>query len=121
MRDIIALVEANYLHITRWAARLGELSRLDSGQQPIPVLVRTWQTLTSLIELHIRADEEICGPAIFGPTERGRVLARETRAAHEDIREIIREACRLDFRHQHSALTFQADARGALRRQILHA
>jgi hypothetical protein len=91
MRDIIALVEANHLHITRWAARLGELSRLDSGQQPLPVLVRTWQTLTSLIELHIRADEEICGPAVLGPTERGRVLARETRAAHEDIREIIRE------------------------------
>jgi hypothetical protein len=91
MRDIIALVEADHLHITRWAARLGELSRRDSGPE-LPVLVSTWQTLASLIELHITADEEICGPAVFGPRKRGRVMAGETRAAHEDIREIMREA-----------------------------
>ena len=91
MRDIIDLIEVDHLHITRWAASLCELSRQDGDQEPGPVLVRTWQTLASLIELHMRADEEICGPAVLGTGERGRVLARETRAAHEDIREIIRE------------------------------
>ena len=91
MRDIVALVRADQLHIMRWAARLGEFSRCDSGQEVVPVLVRTWQTLAGLIELHISADEEICGPAVFGLDGRGRVLARATRAAHEDIREIIRE------------------------------
>ena len=93
MRDIIDLIEADHLHITRWAARLGELSHScrDSGQEPLPVLVGTWQTLASLIELHMRAEEEICGPAILGTDVPGRVLARQTEAVHEDIREIIRE------------------------------
>lgn len=91
MRDIIDLIEADHLHIMRWAARLGELSRQDGDKELVPVLARTWQTLAGLIELHMSADEEICGPAIFGTGRRGRVLARETRATHEDIREIIRE------------------------------
>jgi hypothetical protein len=30
MCDIIDLVRADYLHIMRWAAQLGELSRQDS-------------------------------------------------------------------------------------------
>ena len=91
MRDIIDLIRADHLHIMRWAARLGALSRQDIDQESPPVLAGTWQTLASLIELHMRADDEICGPAVLGAGRRGRVLAREIRAAHEDIRELIRE------------------------------
>lgn len=91
MCDIIDLIEADHLHIMHWAARLGELSRQDSGQEPDPVLARTWQTVAELIELHMRADEEICGPPVLGADAQGRVLAREIRDAREDIREIIRE------------------------------
>ena len=91
MCDIIDLVETDRLHIMRWAARLGELGRQDSGQGSDPVLVRTWQTVAYLMELHMSADEEICGPAVFGADGRGRVLTRKIRDAHEDIREIIRE------------------------------
>ena len=91
MCDIIDLVETDRLHIMRWVARLGELGRQDSSQGADPVLVRTWQTVAYLIELHMSADEEICGPAVFGADGQVRVLAREIRDAHEDIREIIRE------------------------------
>ena len=33
MCDIIDLIEAGHLHIMRWAARLGELSRQASDQE----------------------------------------------------------------------------------------
>lgn len=91
MCDIIDLIETDHLHIMRWAARLGELGRQDSGQDSSPVLVRTWQTVAGLIELHLRADEEICGPAVLGPDAHDRILAREIRDAREYICEIIRE------------------------------
>lgn len=91
MCDIIDLIEADQLHIMHWAARLGELGRQDSGQESGPALARTWQTVAWLIELHMRADEEICAPAVLLSDARGRVLAREIRDAREDIREIIRE------------------------------
>jgi hypothetical protein len=91
MRDIIDLIQADHLHITRWAARLGELSRQDSDQESLPVLVTTWQTLTGLIELHMRGDDEICGPAVLGTDVHARLLAGEIEAAHGDIREIICE------------------------------
>lgn len=91
MRDIIDLIQADHLHIKCWAARLGELSRRDSGPEAFPVLVGTWQTLASLIELHMRADQEICCPAVLGADVQGRILAWEIRAAHENIRELIRE------------------------------
>jgi hypothetical protein len=92
LRDIIDLIEADRLHIMRWAARLGELSGPGSGQGYGPVLDRTWRTLAGLIELHMRADEEICGLAVFAAGGESRVLAGDIRAAHDDIREIIREA-----------------------------
>lgn len=47
--------------------------------------------LASLIELHMDAEEEICGPAVLGTAGRGGVLAGEIRAGHKDIREIICE------------------------------
>jgi hypothetical protein len=75
MCDIIDLVRADYLHIMRWAAQPGELSRQDSKDSG-PALASTWLTLASLIDLHMRADDEICGPAVFGTAPRGGALAR---------------------------------------------
>ncbi len=66
MCDIIDLIRADYLHIMRWAAKLGELSR-RYGEEYRPALVSTWLTLASMIDLHMRADDEICGPAVLGP------------------------------------------------------
>ena len=62
MADIIDLIRADQLHITRWAVKLGQLSRQASTRQCRPELVTTWETLALMIELHMRADEEICAP-----------------------------------------------------------
>jgi hypothetical protein len=59
-----------------WAARFGELAR----QKPGAVLAGVWLTLASLIELHMRAEEEICRPAVLGTAGPGRVVARQIRA-----------------------------------------
>jgi hypothetical protein len=91
MADIIDLIRADHLHIMRWAARLGELYRQGADGNSGTTLATTWATLASLINLHMRADEEICGPAVFGADPEGQTLAREYKDAHEDIREIIRE------------------------------
>jgi hypothetical protein len=90
MCDIIDLIRADYLHIMRWAAQFGELSRHYS-EESRPALISTWMTLARLIDLHMRADDEICGPVVFGTAPRGRALAWQTKADHEDIREMIGE------------------------------
>jgi Hemerythrin HHE cation binding domain len=91
MAEIIELIAADHLHIMRWQMRLAELHHRRGEPGDTPALAITWNTLASLIDLHMAADEEVCGPAIYGTRPRGRDLAREARDAHEDIREIIRE------------------------------
>lgn len=49
-------------------------------------------TVASLIDLHMRAEDEICGAAVYGTESPGLALAWELKDAHEDVREIIREA-----------------------------
>src|SRR5689334_3684598 len=40
----------------------------------------------------MRAEDEICSPVVYGAGTQGLELAREARATHEDIREVIGEA-----------------------------
>jgi hypothetical protein len=89
MPDIIDLIRADHQHIMRWAARLGELRR-DGGQDRL-ALVATWQTLASLLDLHMSAEDEMCGPAAFGDDSAACAAARHARDAREDLREIVRE------------------------------
>jgi anti-anti-sigma regulatory factor len=91
MADIIDLGGASRLHILRWQAQLGQLRRQRCDPASRPELGATWDTLASLIDLHMRAEDEICGPAIYGRTAEGMALAREAEDAHEDIREMIHE------------------------------
>lgn len=88
--DITDLIAAGQLHIMRWQARLGQLRAGGAG--PGPALAATWDTLASLIDLQMHAEDEICGPAICGSGPDGRALTWTIRDAHEDIREIIGEA-----------------------------
>lgn len=94
MAEIIELIAADHLHIMRWQVRLAELRHRRGEPGDAPALAVTWNTLASLIDLHMAADEEVCGPAIHGTRPHGRDLAGEARDAHEDIREIIRETGR---------------------------
>jgi hypothetical protein len=73
-----------------WQLRLAELRHRAEPSQTLALAI-TWDTLAGLIDLHMAADEEVCGPAICGTGPAGLALAREARDAHEDIREIIRE------------------------------
>lgn len=89
MADIIELILADHLQIMRWAARLGDLHR--RGRDARAELAATWETLAALIDLHMRADDEICDPAVFGGGPEGRAMTRQIRDDHDDIREILRE------------------------------
>jgi anti-anti-sigma factor len=88
--DITDLIRASHLQIARSQARLGELPR-RTGAAAVPDLAATWDTIAVLIDLHMRAEEEICGPAVYRAAPRGPALAREIRDAHADIREVIAE------------------------------
>ena len=92
MADIIELILADHLQIMRWAGLLGDLSRRGRGRDARAELAPAWETLAALIDLHMHADEEICGPAVFARDPAGRALARQARDDHDDIREILREA-----------------------------
>jgi hypothetical protein len=89
MADIIELILADHLQIMRWAARLGDLH--GRGRDARAELAATWETLAALIDLHMRADDEICDPAVFGGGPEGRAMTRQIRDDHDDIREILRE------------------------------
>jgi hypothetical protein len=94
MAEIIELIAADHLHIMRWQIRLAGLRRHRGEPGCAPELAATWDTLAALIDLHMAADEAVCGPAIYGTGPPGLDIAREARDAHEDIREIIRETNR---------------------------
>lgn len=89
--EIIELIAADHLHIMRWQLWLAGLRQRGGDPDARTALAATWDTLAGLMRLHMDADEEVCGPAICGAGPRGLDLARETRDAYEDIREIIRE------------------------------
>jgi anti-anti-sigma regulatory factor len=89
--DIIDLVGASHLHILRWQERLGQLRRRRTDPASRPELAATWDTVASLIDLHMRAEDEVCGPALYGTEPQGLALARQLKDAHEDVREIVRE------------------------------
>jgi hypothetical protein len=64
MTDITDVTDTDHLHILRWQARLGD-RLLQSGDPPRLELLTIWDTLTSLMDLHMRAEEEICTLAIY--------------------------------------------------------
>ena len=89
MTDIIDLIEASQLHILRW---LDELGRRPGAPSPGRFgLAATWDTVATLIDLDMRADDEVCAPAIYDRTPQGRALARQSRQAHAEISELIGE------------------------------
>ena len=94
MAEIVELIAADHLHIMRWQVRLAELRHRPGEPGDALPLTAIWDTLASLIDLHMAADEEVCGPAVYGSGPAGLELVREVAGAHEGIREIIRETGR---------------------------
>jgi len=83
------LIAADHLHIMRWQTRLAELRHGHGDPDASPTLAATWDTLAGPITLHMAADEEVCGPAIYGTGPHGAGLAQEARDAHNVIRDIL--------------------------------
>lgn len=74
MAEIGDVIRADGAHILCWQVRLGQLRR-GAGPASGPDLAATWDTVTALIDLHARAEEEICDQAIYGTGRQGRSLA----------------------------------------------
>lgn len=91
MAEIGDVIRADGAHILCWQVRLGQLRR-GAGPASGPDLAATWDTVTALIDLHARAEEEICDQAIYGTGRQGRSLARRARDTRRDIGEIFGEA-----------------------------
>lgn len=92
MADIIDLVSVDHFHVMCWAAQLGQLNRQRDKQVSAAVLAMTWQTLASLVDLHMKAEDEVCTPAIFGTGRRGLARTERSKAEHRTVRAIIAEA-----------------------------
>lgn len=89
--DIIDLTQLGQLHVLRWQGWLGELGRSLGCTPPGPGLAATWDSVAALIDLHMRADDEICAPALYDRTPNGRMLDRESKDTHAEIGEMIAE------------------------------
>lgn len=91
MAEIGDVIRADGAHIMCWQARLGQLHRGGASASG-PDLAAAWDTVTALINLHARAEEEICDQAVYGTGSQGRFLAQRARDIRRDIGEIIGEA-----------------------------
>ena len=88
--DIIELVMADHRRIRRLSAALEDMARW--GNDSVWMLSHSWLRLASLLEVHTRAEEEICYlPATRGHPDRTGHL-RVAVADHGDLREAIAEA-----------------------------
>jgi hypothetical protein len=59
-------------------------------------LDQIWKRLASLLEVHTRAEEEICFPLVFGGSALALSFVEAATADHDDLREAVAEARLLD-------------------------
>lgn len=92
MADITEVIAAHDASIARWQATFTQLARDDGGPASGQARAAAWAELAVLIELHLDAEDEICGPALCRAGPSGPDRVRGMREAHDEVREIIREA-----------------------------
>lgn len=88
--DIIELIMADHRRIRRLSQAVDDAARYSDG--PDWALAAAWQQLATLLEVHTRAEEEICYLPMFGSGPQGTERMRDAHACNDDIREAIREA-----------------------------
>lgn len=92
MADVIALIRTDCVHILRWQAALGYLRHQPTCPGGAdPPLAWTWHITSCLIDWHMSAQDDICGPVLSGTGPPGLCQASEVRAEHQDIRELLAE------------------------------
>ena len=90
--DVIELILADHRRIRRLREALHDTVRLGGEPGPAWVLAHVWQRLAGLLEVHTRAEEEICFLPMSGPGPEAARRKRDAVADHEDIRAAVSEA-----------------------------
>lgn len=89
--DVIELIMADHRRIRRLREALYDALRFGGESDPESVVAHVWQRLASLLEVHVRAEEEICFLPMSGSGP-GAARIRDAVCDHDDIREAISEA-----------------------------
>jgi hypothetical protein len=125
--EIGELIVAEHARILRLFRALDDLARRGDAGVARLGLAQVWTRLASLLEVHTRAEEEICFPLVLGSGACTLACMEAATAEHDDIRETIAETRRLDVGSArwwqlistiHAACTehFASEERGALTR-----
>ena len=89
MADIVELILTDHARMRALLADVETALGQPDDTESRAELFRRWETFAALVEMHADAAEEIGFPALFGRTP---TVARDNaRAAHDDIRETVRE------------------------------
>ncbi|MGH3246834.1 MAG: hemerythrin domain-containing protein [Trebonia sp.] len=88
--DIVELVMADHRRIRHLARAVDDAARYTAG--PDWVLAVAWQRLAALLQVHTRAEEEVCYLPMFGSAGLTAGRMREAVSCHEDMRDAISEA-----------------------------
>lgn len=83
---------ADHRRIRRLREALSNAVRYGGGSGPDWILAHVWQRLSGLLEVHVRAEEEICYLPMFGSGSQAIKRIRDAVSDHDDIREAVGEA-----------------------------
>ena len=94
--EIGELIVTEHARILRLFRALDDLARRSDPAVARLRLAQVWARLASLLEVHTRAEEEICFPLVFGSGASTLDLVETAIADHDDIREAVAETRLLD-------------------------
>jgi hypothetical protein len=83
--DIIELIMADHRRVRRLREALSDTARYSGGSGSDRMLAHVWQRLSGLLEVHARAEEEICYLPMFGSTPQAIKRMRDAVGDHDDI------------------------------------
>lgn len=90
--EIAELIFAEHARIIRLFGALEGLVRRAEPTVTRLALDQIWTRLASLLEVHCRAEEEVCFPLMFGSGPAGLSYVETATADHDDLREAVAEA-----------------------------
>jgi hypothetical protein len=86
------LIVTEHARILRLFRALDDLARRGDSAVARLALSQVWARLASLLEVHTRAEEEICFPLVSGSGASTLDMVETATADHDDIREAVAEA-----------------------------
>ena len=90
--EICELIFAEHARILRLFRALDDLARRSDPAVARLRLTQVWTRLANLLEVHTRAEEEICFPLMIGSGTSTLDSVEMATADHDDIREAVAEA-----------------------------